>query len=95
LKKKVNEYGLNWLRNYPNPFNPVTTIAFHVPRQQNIRLEIYNLTGQMVLSSQLPNIPAGEHRYRFNASASPGGIYICRLGYENGEFLMTKMALLK
>jgi len=95
LKKKVNEYGLNWLRNYPNPFNLVTTIAFHVPWQQNIRLEVFNLTGQLISSSQLPNVPAGEHRLLFNASMLPGGVYICRLGYEKGEFLTTKMAFLK
>jgi len=95
LKKKVNEFGLRGLSNYPNPFNPATTIAFDVPRQQDVRLEIFNLTGQKILSSKLPNVTAGEQQYRFESSALPGGVYVCRLEYENGEFLTHKMVLLK
>ncbi|MBN2411776.1 hypothetical protein JXQ31_08790 [candidate division KSB1 bacterium] len=49
----------------------------------------------MVSCSQLYNVPSGDFQYRFDATALPGGVYFCRLGYENEKILTTKVVLLK
>ena len=65
--------------NYPNPFNPSTTIRFELPDRQHIQLAVYDLTGRMV--AQLINQPmsAGQHSVIFEASNLSSGIYIFRL----------------
>ena len=67
------------LSNYPNPFNPVTTIQYQVPKSSTVKLIIYNLVGQKidVLVDEIK--PAGNYNIRWNASAYPAGIYIARL----------------
>ncbi|HPG40058.1 MAG TPA: T9SS type A sorting domain-containing protein [bacterium] len=95
IKKKVNEPRLGLLRNYPNPFNPTTTIVFDVPQQQDIRLQVVNVAGQEVASDMLPDVAAGEQRYPFNAAHLPGGVYFCRLQFADGSALVNKMVVVK
>jgi hypothetical protein len=40
--------GNGWLRCYPNPFNPVTTLSFELPRQEAVRLRVYDVAGRLV-----------------------------------------------
>jgi cyanophycinase len=80
--------------NYPNPFNPVTFFEFHLPESQLIRLEIYNMLGQMV--EQLVNqmMTAGAHKIRWNASDYSSGVYYYKLSGES-DTLTGKCLLLK
>ncbi len=79
----------------PNPFNPVTRIAFSLAESRTVRLEVYNLQGQKVASLlQGERLPAGEHTQGFDASALSSGIYLLRL--HAGDFSAArKMTLLK
>ena len=46
--KKTNPTYLNLRQNYPNPFNGETAIAFELPREERVELEIFNIAGQRV-----------------------------------------------
>ncbi len=66
-------------RNYPNPFNPATTIPFDVAYDTHVMLEIYNIVGQKVAVLVNNRLPAGYHEAVFTASGLTSGIYLCRL----------------
>lgn len=70
--------------NYPNPFNPTTTISFSLATAQNIELEIYNIRGQLVRTLVKSQQPAGKNSVVWNGtddSNNPvsSGIYFSRL----------------
>jgi len=78
--------------NYPNPFNPQTTIAFTTPETAEVRLAVYDLLGREVALLVNGVLEAGQHQARFNASDLPSGGYIYRLSTPKGDF--TKMMML-
>ncbi|KAA3662728.1 MAG: T9SS C-terminal target domain-containing protein [Calditrichaeota bacterium] len=51
------------LPNYPNPFNPQTTIAFYLPQQEHASVKIYNAKGVLVKTLLAHQLAAGEHRF--------------------------------
>lgn len=65
--------------NYPDPFNPVTTILFGLPAQANVSLEVYDPSGQVVETLVDGTLPAGTHRVTFDGSDLPSGLYFYRL----------------
>ena len=85
-------YVLN--QNYPNPFNPSTQIDFALPKQDNVRLEVFNLLGERValLVDGIQN--AGYHSVRFDASKLSSGMYLYRLTTSETTFTR-KMVLTK
>ena len=48
--------------NYPNPFNPTTTIAFDIAKDTNVRIDIYNIRGQKVKTLVNENYPVGSYK---------------------------------
>jgi len=81
--------------NYPNPFNPTTTLQFDLMQQARITLKVYNVLGQEVVTlMQAELLSAGVHTLRFDASSYPSGIYIYRLETP-GFSAARKMVLLK
>lgn len=81
-------------QNYPNPFNPTTTINFELPQTSNVRLSIYNILGQEVVTLVNDIVTAGSHSVNWNAVNMPSGVYIYRI--ESGSFSVSKkMTLLK
>ncbi|HPG41505.1 MAG TPA: T9SS type A sorting domain-containing protein [bacterium] len=67
------------MRNYPNPFNPATSITFTLPARARVALKIYDLLGKEVATLLDKELPAGNHTQTWNASDAPTGEYICRL----------------
>jgi hypothetical protein len=72
------------LENYPNPFNPVTTISYHVASSAQVELSIYNLLGQAVVTLVNEFQPAGPQVTSWNGQdghnqSVASGIYFCRL----------------
>ena len=65
--------------NYPNPFNPVTTIPFDIKETGVVRLEIYNIAGQKVLTLVDDILSPGRHETPFDASEMASGVYIYRM----------------
>jgi hypothetical protein len=89
----ANGYELE--QNFPNPFNPSTTIRFSIPEHQKVTLKIMNLLGEEVARPiNGESMESGKYEYVFQADAIPSGTYIYRL--EAGNFVKTrKMVLTK
>jgi len=81
-------------QNFPNPFNPATEIAFGVPRESRVRLEVFNLIGQQVALLFDEVKPAGFHSVTFDAADLPSGMYLYKIS-AGGVALMKKMVLVK
>jgi len=64
--------------NYPNPFNPSTTMTIALPVRSGVRLEIFNFAGQLVEVLLDQQMQAGVYQMVWRANA-PSGIYLCRL----------------
>ena len=80
--------------NYPNPFNPSTTIEFGVPAPGMVRVELFDVQGRLVRSVVNTTLPAGHHAVRVDLSAVPSGVYLYRLS--SGSRVLTRtMHLLK
>ncbi|MEW5795591.1 MAG: T9SS type A sorting domain-containing protein [Candidatus Zixiibacteriota bacterium] len=80
--------------NYPNPFNPATTIEFALPEAVSYRLTIYNIEGRVVEVFQGKAETPGVFKVEWNATDRASGVYLYRL--EAGQFTQTrKMLLLK
>ncbi len=87
------------LTNYPNPFNPETTISYTLPSAGSVSLDIYNSRGQLVRSLLQEEQPAGEYSLVWNGKDGSGhsvasGLYLCRIA-SNGTHVTRKMLLIK
>jgi len=80
------------LANYPNPFNPTTTIWFGLAEPGEVRLTIYNMLGQRVATLIDDGLPAGWHKTQWNAQNLSSGVYFYRL--ETGSRAVTRPMLL-
>jgi Secretion system C-terminal sorting domain len=86
------EYSLS--QNFPNPFNPNTTISFTLPRSGNVRLTIFNLLGQEIQTLTNGFKEAGVYAFNFDAKILNSGIYLYKL--ETDGFTQTrKMTLIR
>jgi len=86
------EYSLS--QNFLNPFNPTTEIGYALPRDAQVRLEIYNLLGQKVATLVEGKQKAGYKVARWDAGSFSSGIYFYRL--RAGDFVQArKMVLLR
>ncbi|MBK9097158.1 MAG: right-handed parallel beta-helix repeat-containing protein [bacterium] len=80
--------------NYPNPFNPTTTIRYSIPQNNIVTLTVYDILGSEVATLVNEEQSAGSYEVSFNASHLSSGIYVYRL--RSGSFVETKkMVLLK
>jgi hypothetical protein len=68
--------------NYPNPFNPSTTIRFAMPQSSDVTLEVFNVLGQRVGYRVLGVQQPGERSVVFNATGLASGMYFYRLTME-------------
>ncbi|MBE0571498.1 MAG: T9SS type A sorting domain-containing protein [Ignavibacteriaceae bacterium] len=81
-------------QNFPNPFNPTTTIKFAVTKESNVNLSVYNILGELVSTLVNEQLKTGYHQYEFDASNLASGVYLCRI--IAGDFVETrKMVLLR
>lgn len=89
LDSEVKLFG-----NYPNPFNPVTDIRFYIAKENEVKLFVYNLSGQLVKELINGKLNAGTHLAKFNASDLNSGLYfyVLKVGKEK---LSNKMLLVK
>lgn len=81
-------------QNYPNPFNPSTTISFGIPEATEVRLDVYNINGQLVASLVNGRMTSGYHNVRFDASNLASGVYLYRIEAA-GQIKTEKMTLIK
>jgi len=80
--------------NYPNPFNPTTTIRYEVSQTANVRMVVYNVLGRRVRTLIDQEKQPGAYTVRFDGSNLASGIYYLRL--KIGDFTeLQKMTLIK
>ncbi len=94
VEAEVIPQQLELSQNYPNPFNPVTTIRFSLPVQTQLKINIYNMIGELVKTVSEGLYEAGFYSISFDASQLSSGTYIYRL---ESDYLVQskKMILLK
>ncbi|MBC8478228.1 T9SS type A sorting domain-containing protein [bacterium] len=80
--------------NYPNPFNPTTSIQFALPAPGAVTLTVYNLLGGNVATLANGHFAAGTHIVQFNGADLPSGVYYYTLT-GNGQSVTNKMLLIK
>ncbi|MCD6447119.1 MAG: T9SS type A sorting domain-containing protein, partial [Candidatus Marinimicrobia bacterium] len=81
--------------NYPNPFNPLTTIAFDLPANGMVNMTVFNIAGRQVAKLiDRQSMQAGSYELTWNAADHASGVYIVRAQYGN-EVAYQKMTLLK
>lgn len=80
--------------NYPNPFNPSTSIKFDVAKAGNVQLEVFDILGRKVASLVNERKTAGSYTIAFDASSLSSGVYFARFVAGN-TVQVQKMTLLK
>ena len=89
---EIKTYSLS--NNYPNPFNPSTTIKYQIPKSGLVTLKVYNVLGKEITTLVNEEKSVGSYEITFDASGLSSGIYFYKLSADN--FQQTKkMILLK
>lgn len=84
--------GYTLQQNFPNPFNPSTTIRYSLTFGEPVTLTIYDVNGRAVKTLVNEYQPAGQYAINFEAGDLPGGVYFYKL--QAGNFAETKKMLL-
>ncbi len=81
-------------QNFPNPFNPTTTIRYYIPGSSTVTIDIVNLLGSTVDKHVWERMSSGWHEFEFDASDLASGVYFYRISA--GDLTETrKMMLIK
>lgn len=94
--KKLNKpvYTFDLSQNYPNPFNPTTFITFTLPERMSVKLKIYDVLGNEIVTLINSELDEGKHTIKFDGTDLSSGIYFYKLF--TGKFTdVKKMILLK
>ncbi len=86
--------SFNLSQNYPNPYNPATTIRFEIPERSVVTIKVYDVLGNEVATLINEEKPSGNYEVEFNGTGLTSGIYFYQL--QAGRFTeVKKMILLK
>ncbi|MEM8488482.1 MAG: DUF4397 domain-containing protein, partial [Bacteroidota bacterium] len=77
--------------NYPNPFNPTTTISFTLPETAEVSLLVYDMLGREVRTLVNGTLASGVNEVVFDAAGLPTGTYLYRLTTPQGSFTKTML----
>ncbi|MGB2869094.1 MAG: T9SS type A sorting domain-containing protein [Bacteroidota bacterium] len=91
-KDKAIPCSYTLYQNFPNPFNPATTIAFDLPHPTQVSLRLYNTLGEEIRTLADREFAAGEHTVTADLSDLPSGVYLYRI--VAGTFRDTKRMVL-
>ena len=78
--------------NYPNPFNPKTTIKYSLPKASQVKISIYNLNGKLIETILNDRKSAGSHYTKWDASDFASGVYFYKI--QAGNFTDVKRCIL-
>ena len=86
-------------QNYPNPFNPTTNIKYSIPKEGNVKIQVFDITGKLVTTLVDQNMSTGSYTVTWNGRNSSGqsvvsGIYLYRI-QANDFVAVKKMVMLK
>ncbi|MDP4197117.1 MAG: YCF48-related protein [Bacteroidota bacterium] len=89
-KSTIKEYSLS--QNFPNPFNPTTTIIYNIKEQVHVELKIYDILGREILTLVNKVQSAGKYKVLFDGSKLKSGVYLYTI--QAGAFRNSKKLLL-
>lgn len=92
---EINSANSIQIHNYPNPFKNQTTISFNLSKQADVKMEIFNVSGSVILCPINRKLKEGSHEVIINAANMTSGIYHCKLTINGEDINMKKMLLLK
>ncbi len=102
IKETSNDYldGFIVSSNYPNPFNPTTTINFSSSSNFKVKIEITNIIGEQIYVKKESFKNAGNHQFHFNGAQLSSGIYFCTFYFYNipnhlEKIITKKISLIK
>jgi len=78
-KKETIPEELNLLQNFPNPFNPTTTIEYRIPKEGHVILKVYDLLGKEITTLVNERKMPGTYMTDFKGGKLSSGVYIARL----------------
>ncbi|HUL00736.1 MAG TPA: DUF362 domain-containing protein [Nitrospirota bacterium] len=81
-------------QNFPNPFNPTTSIRFHIPSPGFVRIEIFDIKGSRVTVLVDNYLHAGDHVSVWNSNNAPSGTYFYRMSFQ-GSAITKSMVLIR
>jgi flagellar hook assembly protein FlgD len=99
MKKKLNSMNFQIIGNYPNPFNPSTTIVFTLPKTEKIVISIYNVLGEEIIKLADREFLSGKNEVTWNGIDQKGnvaesGVYFYTIKYQDriqtGKMVLTK-----
>lgn len=70
-------------QNFPNPFNPTTIIKFNLPENSSVKLEIFNVLGELISTLADETLDAGFHQFSFDAGNLSSGVYFYKISAES------------
>ena len=95
--KRIDNFSLNNIYNYPNPFNPITTLRYDLSEDAFVKITVYDMLGKLVSNLLNTNQYSGNKSVKWNATNNQGqrvsaGLYLYTI--QAGEFRQTKKMLL-
>ncbi len=81
--------------NYPNPFNPVTTLVIYLANPSKVSYTIYDLRGRKITQKDYDFLNGGSHEFDVNMAPNSSGVYFYQFTINDQEFLSQKMVLMK
>ncbi len=82
-------------QNFPNPFNPETTIRYSIPRAGKVQIELFNIHGQKIRSLVDSEQPAGTYQLQWKVQNLSSSVYFYRLRFDDRLIATRKMVVLK
>lgn len=84
--------GYSLEQNFPNPFNPETSITFDIPKKGIVTLAVYDALGNLIQTIHNGELSAGSYKGDFDGTGFASGVYFYRL--QTGDFVQTKKMIL-
>jgi hypothetical protein len=81
--------------NYPNPFNPVTTLSIYLANSSAVSYSVFNLRGRQIIQKKFTLLGGGRHGFEVNMKQFSSGVYFYQFTINNQEYSPYKMVLLK
>ena len=82
--------GFRLLGNYPNPFNPSTTLQFELPWAANVEVAVFDVLGREVLALPAQGFGSGVSAVQLDASGLASGLYLYRVSAVNADTRFTR-----